>query len=58
MYWAVGAKLIQGDDQKLINPQGKATRAEVAAMIMRFQKLLETETPQPEENAPSVTPEA
>ncbi len=58
MYWAVGAKLIQGDDQKLINPQGKATRAEVAAMIMRFQKLLETETPQPDESVPSVTPGA
>ena len=33
--WAVGAKIVNGSDGKL-NPQGTATRAELAAMLARF----------------------
>lgn len=40
MSWAVGAGLIQGDEANRIVPQGLATRAEVATMIMRYHKLL------------------
>ena len=35
MKWATGAKIITGDNGKLM-PQGKATRAQAAAMIARF----------------------
>lgn len=35
MNWAVGAKLIQGDQGK-INPQGSASRAQCATIITRF----------------------
>lgn len=35
MKWAVGSGLIQGD-QGMINPQGKAERAQCATIIMRF----------------------
>lgn len=38
MQWAVGAGIIGGSNGKL-NPKGLATRAEVAAMLMRFCKL-------------------
>lgn len=34
--WAVGAGLITGEDTGTLNPQGKASRAEVAAMFARF----------------------
>jgi hypothetical protein len=34
--WAVGAKLIQGVTTKTIVPQGNATRAQVATILMRF----------------------
>ena len=34
--WAVGAKLIQGVTAKTIVPQGNATRAQVATILMRF----------------------
>jgi hypothetical protein len=37
--WAVGAKLMQGDANRL-NARGRATRAEVAAMLARFCKNL------------------
>ncbi|MDD4510254.1 MAG: S-layer homology domain-containing protein, partial [Oscillospiraceae bacterium] len=33
--WACGAGIMQGNGTKL-DPQGKATRAQVAAMLMRF----------------------
>lgn len=33
--WACGAGVMQGDGAKL-DPQGSATRAQVAAMLMRF----------------------
>ena len=38
MQWAVGTGLINGMDGKL-NPQGSATRAQVATMLMRFAQL-------------------
>lgn len=37
MQWAVGSGIIGGSNGKL-NPQGNATRAEAAAMLMRFQE--------------------
>ena len=36
MTWAVGAGLIGGTDKGELNPTGSATRAEVAAILMRF----------------------
>lgn len=39
MQWAVSTGLINGMDGKL-NPQGSATRAQVATMLMRFAELL------------------
>ena len=38
MQWAVSTGLISGMDSKL-NPQGSATRAQVATMLMRFAEL-------------------
>ncbi len=38
MQWAVGAGIINGDSGAL-KPQGNATRAEVAMMIMRFNEM-------------------
>lgn len=38
LQWAVGAGLINGMDGKL-NPQGNATRAQVATILMNFNKL-------------------
>ena len=37
--WAVGAGLMQGNDNGSLNPQGYATRAEVAALLMQYAKL-------------------
>ena len=39
MVWAVANGIITGDDQGLLNPQGQATRAQVAVIISRFVKL-------------------
>ena len=39
MAWAVGAGLISGKTANVIDPAGTATRAEVAAILMRFAKL-------------------
>ena len=36
MQWANGAGLITGDEAGKLNPQGKATRAEAAAILMRY----------------------
>lgn len=36
MSWAVAAKLITGYENNTIRPQGKATRAEAATVIMRY----------------------
>ena len=36
MQWACGAGLIQGDDKGNLRPKGEATRAEAAAILMRF----------------------
>lgn len=36
MIWAVAAKLISGKGDGILDPLGKATRAEVAAIIQRF----------------------
>lgn len=38
MRWAVGAGIFNGMDGKL-NPQGEATRAQMATMLMRYAKL-------------------
>ena len=38
--WSVAIKLILGDDKGSFNPQNNATRAEVATMITRFDKML------------------
>ena len=36
MNWAVGSKVITGTDEGYLNPQGNATRAEVAAMLYKY----------------------
>ena len=36
MQWACGAGIISGDGEGSLAPQGEATRAQVAAMLMRF----------------------
>ena len=36
MAWAVSGGLISGKPGSLLDPQGTATRAEVAAILMRF----------------------
>ena len=36
MQWAVGSGLIQGKPDGVLDPQGTATRAEIAAMLHRF----------------------
>ena len=36
MAWAVETGLITGTDTSALNPQGQATRAEVATILMRF----------------------
>ncbi len=38
MSWAIGIRLVQGDDQKRLLPAEDATRAEVATMLCNFQK--------------------
>ena len=40
MQWAVSVGLFQGDDVGTLRPQGDATRAEVAALLMRMVKLI------------------
>ena len=36
MQWAVGSGFVKGKSGNLLDPQGTATRAEIAAMIHRF----------------------
>lgn len=36
MQWANAAQLVNGTADKKLNPQSSATRAEVAAILMRF----------------------
>ena len=36
MQWAVGSGLVKGKSGNLLDPQGTATRAEIAAMLRRF----------------------
>ena len=36
MSWAVGQKIISGKPDGTLTPGGTATRAEIAAMMMRF----------------------
>ena len=40
MQWAVSAGLFEGSANGRLNPQGDATRAEVAALLMRMVKLI------------------
>ena len=39
MVWAVANGIITGDDRGMLDPQGMATRAQVAVIISRFAKL-------------------
>lgn len=42
MRWAVGAGIISGKGNGILDPKGDATRAQAAAMLMRFcQKYME-----------------
>ena len=36
MQWVVGSGLVKGKSGNLLDPQGTATRAEIAAMLHRF----------------------
>ena len=36
MEWAIGAELIFGRDDGTLDPTGTATRAEIAAVLMRY----------------------
>ena len=36
MQWACGAGIVNGTSESTLTPQGEATRAQVAAMLMRF----------------------
>ena len=36
MQWARGAGIVNGTSESTLTPQGEATRAQVAAMLMRF----------------------
>ena len=40
MNWAVGAGIIEGFDNDTLRPQGEATRAQAATMLMRFAEYL------------------
>ena len=40
MKWAVGANLISGKGNGILDPSGEATRAEVAAILTRFHTLI------------------
>lgn len=40
MAWAIGAGLLQGVGSNKLDPQGTASRAQVAAMVQRFMKLV------------------
>ena len=41
MQWAVGSGLVKGKSGNLLDPQGTATRAEIAAMLHRFMEKYE-----------------
>ena len=44
MQWAVSVGLFKGDDNGALNPQGDATRAEVATLMQRLVRLLVKES--------------
>ena len=44
LMWAVDAGILQGNDRHELRPQGTATRAELAAMLIRFVLWCEKET--------------
>ena len=48
MNWAVGSSLINGTDNNMLDPQGNATRAQDATILMRFS----ARTPQPDRGIP------
>ncbi len=56
MMWAVAVGLIQGNKGE-IDPLGMATRAHVATMVMRFDKLYHPETPADPEGGYDPAPE-
>ena len=39
MAWAVGSGILQGMEQNLLAPRGTATRAQAAAILMRYSEL-------------------
>ena len=44
MQWACGAGIVNGTSESTLTPQGEATRAQVAAMLMRFcEQYVETQ---------------
>ena len=45
MNWAVGLGIFSGTDAGLLNPQGTATRAEVAAVLRKYAQLTQSDTP-------------
>lgn len=53
--WAVGAGIITGSEGRLM-PAGSATRAQAAAMLMRFVQSNEEQTQEPEAPTPDTQP--
>ncbi len=59
MRWAVAVGIIHGNDDGTLAPQGHATRAQVAMIMMQFDKLVKAEAPvEPETPSEPETPEA
>ena len=44
LMWAVGAGILQGNSNQMLNPRGYTTRAEMAAILVRFTLWLEAQT--------------
>ena len=47
--WAVASGLFSGKGNNDLDPKGNATRAEVAALLTRFEALLPEEAEEPQE---------
>ena len=61
MVWAVAEGLVNGVGEDRLDPSGTATRAQVAAIIMRFQQMqadAAEPVPEPETTEPEVDPVA
>lgn len=53
MAWAISEGLITGTDEELLDPQGNATRAQVAMILMRFVPVLEAAEEHEQDHRPS-----